>query len=255
LVVVLCLLAALASPVAAQHFYFAQVTDIHFGTDENAARATKVVDSINKLVMKPECVVITGDMMSDNILDGRTLTAGLDILKQLKPPVHYLAGNHDVVEGDKFAATREAFTKYFGPLASKAEYDGVVFLMIYTEPLKHTFQVQGFDPLKWLEQALKEAGDKPVIIFTHRPDVDDFWGNVIHPGWPNKTREKWEGLIKAHNVKAVITGHYHRDELHWIGNVPQFVCSSVASYFGRQASYRVYEYDEGKISYWTVYFE
>lgn len=251
--VIICVLIACASPITAQHFYFAQMTDIHFGEDDNAARAAKVVDSINHLPMKTECVVITGDIMNENILDDKMLTLGLNTLKPLKSSVYFVPGNNDILEGTQLAATQESFVKHFGPLASKAEYNGVVFLMLYTEPLRTSFQVSGFDPLKWLEQALKEAGNKPVIIFTHAPDVEDFWANEMHPGWPQQAKDKWEALIKSHNVKAVITGHFHRDELHWIGKVPQFVSAPIAAAFGRQNSYKVYEYKDGKLNYWTVY--
>lgn len=250
-----CALIALASPLCAQHFYFAQMTDIHFGMSDSAARAAKVVDSINNLPMKVECVVVTGDVMDENILDGKTVDTALSTLKPLKAPVHYVAGNNDVLEGDKSLATRDAFVKSFGPLASKAEVDGVVFLMLYSEPLRTKVKID-FDPLKWLGHALKDAGTRPVIVFTHAPDDEDFWANKMHPGWPAESREKWEALIKSHsNVKAVITGHFHRDELHWIGSVPEFVSAPVSGAFGRQNTYRVYEYTDGKIGYRTIYLD
>ena len=244
-----------ASPLCAQHFYFAQMTDLHFGGNgDNAARAAVAVDNVNHVPMKLECVVVTGDLMSDNILDSAILNTALSTLKPLKPPVHYLAGNHDIVDGDKVAATRDAFVKSFGPIASKAEYNGVVFLMLYTEPLRKPVKIPGYDPLEWLGQALKDAQNKPVIVFTHAPDDEDFWGNEVKgPGWPKECRDKWETLIKSRNVKAVITGHYHRDELHWIGSVPEFVSAPTASYFGRLNTYRIYEYTDGKIGYRTIY--
>lgn len=249
-----------ATPTCAQHFYFAQMTDIHFGADDNTARAAKAVDDINRLPMKVECVVVTGDIFDENILDPKVVDTALGTLKQIKVPVHYVAGNNDIVEGDnvadgdRVAARREAFVKSFGPLASKAEHGGVVFLMVCAEPLRGDVKIPGYDPIKWLDGALKDSGDKPVIIFTHEPDDEDFWANTMHPGWPKESRDRWEALIKSHgNVKAVITGHFHRDELHWIGSVPEFVCAPVASHFGRQNTYRVYEYTDGKIGYRTVY--
>ena len=157
------------------------------------------------------------------------------------------------MRGDKLAASADAFVKNFGPLASKAEYDGVVFLMVCTEPLKTGVPIPGYDPLQWLEQALKDAGDKSVVIFTHAPDVQDFYANQMHPGWPQAARDKWETLIKGRHVKAVITGHFHRDELSWIGNAPQFVCPPVVPVAGRQPAYRMYEYSDGKVGYRTIY--
>lgn len=254
-VAIVCAMIAFSSPLCAQHFYFAQMTDIHFGGEDNTARAVKVVDDINRLPMKIECTVVTGDMGTrDGALDAKTIDAALSTFGKLTTPVHYVAGNHDILTGDKAAATQEAFVKHFGPLASKAEHNGVVFLMIYTEPLRKPTNVPGYDPLKWLEQALIDAGDRPVIIFTHAPDDEDFFeGKVQSSGWPKESRGKWEALIKSHNVKAVITGYFHRDELHWIGSVPEFVSAPVASYFDRQNTYRVYEYTDGKMGYRTIY--
>jgi UDP-2,3-diacylglucosamine pyrophosphatase LpxH len=62
-------------------------------------------------------------------------------------------------------------------------------------------------------------------------------------------------LINSYNVKAVIAGHFHRDELHWLENVPLYVSSPVAGYWGRQATFRIYEYSNGKIGYRTQYIE
>jgi len=252
-VVAVCALMACV-PAWAQHFYFAQMTDTHIGDADNAARTEKVVGDINSLPLKVECCVVTGDIFNECILDPKAVDTALGTFKQLTVPVHYVAGNNDVMEGDKTPSTRAAYEKSFGPLATKAEHDGVVFLMLFTEPLRGQVSTPDFDPLKWLAAALKDAGKKPVIIFTHAPDDEDFFVNKMHPGWPKESREKWEALIKSHaNIKAVITGHFHRDELHWIGGVPEYVSAPVAGYFGRQTTYRVYEYDEGRVGYRTIY--
>jgi predicted phosphodiesterase len=237
------------------HFYFVQLTDTHVGSADGAARSLQVVNAINRLPMKIECVVHTGDIVNDGAYDAAEARRAMIIFSALNPPVYYAAGNHDILDGDKRQPCIEAFGRYFGPLTSKAEYQGVVFLILYTEPLRNSFSVPGFDPLAWLEQALNDAGDKPVIIFTHVPSAADFYGNEMHSGWPSAAREKWERLISSHNVKAVITGHFHRDELHWMGSVPLYVAPSVAGFWGRQASFRIYEYQDGKIGYRDSYIE
>ncbi|NLN75917.1 MAG: hypothetical protein GX139_06365 [Armatimonadetes bacterium] len=247
------LLFALALPVGAQHFYFAQMTDTHFGYGDNTRRTENVVASINALPIKIEAVVVTGDIFDECILDDKVVETALNTFKPLKPPVYYLPGNNDIVEGDKAPAMRDAFIKHIGPLAYQATVKGVVFLMVYSEPLRVDVGVE-FDALGWLKRALRDAGDKPVIIFTHTPVNRDFYLNKMHDGWPESNRKKWESLISSHkNVKAVITGHFHRDELHWIGDVPQFVCPPVSSLFGRQNAFRMYEYNNGKVSYRTIY--
>jgi UDP-2,3-diacylglucosamine pyrophosphatase LpxH len=59
--------------------------------------------------------------------------------------------------------------------------------------------------------------------------------------------------LAGYDVKAVITGHFHRDELHWVGGRPVFAAPPVAGYWGRQASFRLYEYRDGRLSYRTIY--
>jgi serine/threonine-protein phosphatase CPPED1 len=251
LLVVLLLMLAVSAQ-AETRFYFAQLTDTHFGEGANAARAEKVVAAINALPVPLACVVHTGDIMSGNITEAGPVQEAQRVLSALRAPVHYIAGNHDVL-ADALAATRAAFEEHFGPLATKAEYHGVVFLMLYTEPLAGGFTVPGYDPLAWLEQALREAGRKPVIIFQHAPAVEDFYGNAFHPAWPPTAQARWEQLITSHNVKAVIAGHFHRDEFHWIGRTPLFVASPVADLFGREPSYRLYEYRDGRVEYRAQY--
>ena len=253
IVVVVGLLIGLSVPGFAQHFYFAQMTDTHFGYKDNTNRTAKVVNAINALPLKIEAVVHTGDIFDECILDAGIVNEAKQTLGALKTPVYYLPGNNDIVEIDEAPAMRDAFVKHFGPVASKAEVKGVVFLMIYSEPLRVDVKVD-FDTLGWLRAALKDAGDKPVIVFTHTPISQDFYLNKMHDSWPAENRRKWETLISSNgNVKAVITGHFHRDELDWIGNTPQFVCPPVSSLFNRQLAFRVYEYNNGKIGYRTIY--
>jgi len=77
----------------------------------------------------------------------------------------------------------------------------------------------------------------------------------MHDGWPDDVQGKWIELINSFNVIAVIAGHFHRDEHHWLGNVPLYVAAPIAEFFGRQVSYRIYEYKNGRVGYRTVYVE
>jgi UDP-2,3-diacylglucosamine pyrophosphatase LpxH len=176
------------------------------------------------------------------------------VLEGLTPPVHYLPGNHDIVV-DKHDATMQIYTDNFGELISMHEYHGVVCLFVYTEPLAKSFSVPSYQPLKELETRLKQADGKPVIVFHHSPSVDDFYANKMHEGWQKDVREQWIELLNKYDVKAVIAGHFHRDEHHWLGNVPLYVSSSIANSRGRQTTYRIYEYKDGKIGYRTQYIQ
>lgn len=235
------------------HFYFVQITDTHLGDMDNGTRTLKVVQATNALPMKIECVVHTGDVFEEKMLDTKTVQEGSSIMGQLKVPVHYVPGNSDILQGDDLEKTASAFRQAFGAVSGKAEYKGVVFLMFYSEPLCNSFTLAGYDPMKWLRQSLDEAKGKPVIIFTHEPPAQGFYGGLMHDTWSAEAEDQFSKLINSYNVKAVIAGHYHRAEQHWLGKVPVYVASSVAGHWGREATYRIYEYDDGRIGFRTQY--
>ena len=251
--------AARVNPVQAEApadagVYFVQITDTHFGSRGNVERTAKAVRMINALPMKIQCVLHTGDITSERLTDEPTVASSLAVLKKLKAPLHLVPGNHDLVRRNH-AEALAIYRKNYGKLLTEAQYAGVAFIGVYTEPLAKGFKVESFDPLKQLAGALKRAGNKPTIVFHHTPSVEDFYRNRMHRGWAPAVRKKWGDLVNAHNVKAVLAGHFHRDEHHWIGRVPLYVSASISGSWGRQASFRIYEYRNGRLSYRTQYIQ
>lgn len=232
-----------------QHFFFVQLTDTHFETGDNIARSHKAIERINNLSMDIQCVVHTGDILTIDKMEDSLLQAYLDtslaIMGNIKVPVHYVPGNHDIFP-DKADTTAKIFRKYFGELISSAEYEGVVFIFVFTETLRKSFIIEGYDPLAELEVYLQKAKqeNKPVLVFHHSPSVK----------WDDDVREKWIKLLNDYNVKGVIAGHHHRDELFWLNTVPLYVSPPVSGWWGRQATYRIYEYNNGKLGYTTKYY-
>ena len=62
------------------HFYFVQITDTHFGRPEHTERTEKCVESINQLPMPIECVVHTGDITADRLLNEEIVSEGKSVL-------------------------------------------------------------------------------------------------------------------------------------------------------------------------------
>ncbi len=232
--------------------YFVQITDTHFGDRDHAARARRLVDQINALPYDIACVVHTGDIFADTITQAAAREEGLGVLKRLKAPLHLLPGNHDILQG-RLDDTLPTYTREVGPLIHRAEYQGVVFVFAYTEPAAGGFKVAGYEPLKAMEAIFKQAAGKPILLFHHRPAVEDYYEFALHPGWDPAARRAFEALLRGHRVQGVITGHFHRDELHWLDGIPIFAAPPVAGYWGRQGSFRLYEYRDGRLGYRTVY--
>lgn len=228
-----------------QHFYFVQITDTHFETGDNIARSEKAIGLINDLPMEIQCVVHTGDITTDRLDDEQLLDTALTIMGKIAVPVHYVPGNHDIFP-EKLELTSKVYQENFGGLISQAEYDNVVFIFVFTEPLRKSFTIKGYQPLKQFEEYLKKSKGKPVIVFHHAPSVDS---------WKKEIRDKWVELINAYNVKAVIAGHTGRDQHHWLKDVPLYVSAPISGWWGRQTTFRIYEYNNGKIGYRTQYIE
>lgn len=254
LVACLTLPVAKTCPATDASFYFAQITDTHIGVAGHDNIVAQLVGMINALPIPLACVVHTGDVSADQLDRPAATIPGLAALAKIKVPLHFVPGNHDIIP-KRVAETLAAWTNSVGPLCSKAEYNGVVFLFAYVEPLTREIGLPGYDPLGWLEKELRAAGNRPVLVFHHTPPMDDFYRNEWHSGWPEDVRKRWSNLLQSANVKAVVGGHFHRDELQWMGSLPVYVAPPAARFWGRQPSFRIYEYRNGRLSYRTCYLE
>jgi UDP-2,3-diacylglucosamine pyrophosphatase LpxH len=241
----------LALPASGKPLYFVQITDTHLGTPETWEHAQKAFESIQHLPMKISCVVVTGNVFEDNIKDPETVARAKALFKKIMAPCYFIPGNHDISMGDQMAAS--IWQKEFGPLFHKTYYEGVGFAFVYTVPLVTDISSLPFKPLEDLTAYLKKNTKRPTLVFTHNPSAQDFRMNAFGSGWPEKSMKAWMEALGMGNVKAVITGHFHRAELHWLGKIPLFVCPAISSEWQRQSSYRVYCYENGQVSYYSVY--
>jgi predicted MPP superfamily phosphohydrolase len=241
-------------PAADVRFYFVQITDTHLGADRNWERTVAAVEAVNALPKPIEFVAHTGDIFDRFVHNASLVEAGMGLFKRLHAPVHFVPGNHDIPRGgEDLTAEVKFFRQRVGPLSHTLECHGVLMIFFYVEPLAGNFQVAGYDPLAWLESTLKAAQGRPAIIFIHSPPVRDFFGGRSHAGWPHEYVMRWNDLLSRYNVKAVIAGHFHRNETHHIAGVPLFISAAIADTIGLPGSFRLYKYDNGRVTYTTHY--
>ena len=253
--VVLLLVAAAGHPgraAADEILRFVQITDTHLGDRDHFERTRRLVTEINRLPVEIACVVHTGDIFADGVPAGAERQAAMAVFAPLKVPIHFLPGNHDILSAD---AERGAavYRREVGPLVHRADHRGVTLVFAYTEPLALGFTIPGYDPVAEIEAALAGADARPTLLFHHRPAAEDFYNGVMHPGWDPTGRARFEQILRRHRVKAVVTGHFHRDEMQWVDDIPVFTNPPVAGYWGRQASFRLYEFRDGRLGYRSVY--
>jgi 3',5'-cyclic AMP phosphodiesterase CpdA len=232
-------------------FYFVQITDTHFGARGYLEQIEKTVAEINQLPVEIGFVVHTGDIMNDNITAEDVVAQGLAALAELEVPVYFTAGNHDI-SGWLPEEETTAYTRSFGDLVHYRDYHQVRFVFAFTVPLEIGIEVQGYNPLREIEALLESPPRMPAIVLLHNPPLSD----RINPAdslWRREAGERWNELLSRYNVKAVLAGHLHTDELYWQGDTPLYIAPAVYNHGGRpqKARFRVYKYDDGKLSYWT----
>ena len=265
----LALGALAALPAAAEPFRFVQISDTHQGRPLHQYRYRQAIDQINALPFDVDAVVHTGDIVSFGLKSHAVAGAASNLFSQIRWPKIICPGNHDL----RFDRVNDAWTNryyraigvyraFFGPLAQALETTNALFIAIDTEEIRQPGapQLPDFHPLEWLEETLSAAPpEKPVFVFTHVPDCDDYFLGEYVPGWSNEEGLRaWRATLARHpNVKAVIAGHFHRDARveHPDGGPPTSVASSIAAFWDRQASYRVYSYEDGCLSYQDAYIE
>ncbi len=239
---------------AGEPFRFVQVSDSHLGATGSKERLAAVFKEIGALQTDISFVALTGDVFDKGSGDPDLAKSLEEAVSSSKAPVYILPGNHDILQGRE-ASDVASFEKAAGSLCKEAEVKGVQLLFLCVEPVSGKISIEGYEPLDWLEAALKRGAGKPAIIFLHTPPFDSFlMGKPSKSSWKQDAKERFSALLHKYPVKGVICGHLHRDDLHWDGDVPLISAPPVAGKFGRQATYRIFLFKEdGRLEYMTQY--
>lgn len=234
-------------------FYFVQITDTHWGDPANLDRTADAIKTINKLPFPIEFVVHTGDVTSNETDNHQLLNSGLVIMKTCKYPVYYVPGNNDIREGH-FKKDSAAFASYFGDFNRRIDKEKFSIILLCNLEITAKDSCI-YEPLDVLNSLLKaKPSNLPALVFQHCPTTEDFYSNAVHPGWSAEKLMRFQNICESNNVKAVVTGHFHRDGFSMIGAIPLFIAPPISKAFGRQPSLRVYHYENGKTNYTSVYF-
>lgn len=189
----------------------AQITDLHLSAPEdgpcpNINRFKAVLSELKAMTVKPDRVLITGDLAEHGCLSAyQALKA---TLTDFNIPVHFALGNHD--DKDSFAACfpdhplNDSFLQY--SLNTEALR---IIILDTSDPNRHggAFCKRRAN---WLEAELAKAPDHPTLIAMHHPPTD------IGIPWittPNEAvwAQRFLQIIDHHdNIVHIICGHIHR---------------------------------------------
>ncbi|MDR6635331.1 3',5'-cyclic AMP phosphodiesterase CpdA [Phyllobacterium sp. 1468] len=189
-----------------------QVTDLHLvkpGTTlcglDPLARLQACITDINRNHRDAELVVFTGDL-SDT---GEEITYRVlaEELTKLLPPFRLMLGNHD---------DRTAFLSVFTTVrveegfvqSVKDTSEGRLIMLDTLVPGRPEGRLD-VARLRWLQQRLLEAGDRPVFLFSHHPAFPIHMPLLDRMGIVEA--DALHALLKEHGkVRHIFAGHAHR---------------------------------------------
>jgi Icc protein len=191
---------------------FLHISDLHilgeeerrqYGADTGAI-LRQAVPMMNAL--RPDFIIASGDLIGDESEGSyRRLQA---LLAPLRPPVHFVMGNHD----DR-TAFRRVFRREVRPSADPVyeafERGGVRFLLLDSVlPGKAEGRLAA-EQLSWLEAELATHSGRPTWVFLHHQPLPIYirWLDAL--GLQNQ--EEFLAVLARHpHVEVVCYGHVHQ---------------------------------------------
>ena len=203
-------------------FTFVQISDSHIGFDKPAnpnAKGTleEAIGHVKALPGKPAFMIHTGDI--SHLSKPSEFDDAEKIISLAKLDVHYVPGEHDLVDADAGKLYRERYgrgTKGAGYYSFDA--NGVHFMgLVNVANLKAGgLGSLGDEQLEWIEDDLKgKSASTPVVVFAHIP----LW--TVYPawGWGTEDSAKALGYLKRFGSVTVLNGHIHQVMQKVEGNV------------------------------------
>lgn len=204
-----------AQAQSATDFSFLQISDSHIGFKQ-AANPTPLVtlqDAIGKigsLATRPTFMIHTGDISHlskpEEFDDAEKVIAGA------KLDVHYVPGEHDIVDEQRGAAYMERFGKRLKAQGTgwySFDQAGVHFVgLVNVADLKAGgMGALGAAQIAWLADDLKaKSSSTPLVIFAHIP----LWTIYADWGWGTDDGMQVLDLVKRFGSVTVLNGHIHQ---------------------------------------------
>ena len=220
-----------AAEAVATGFTFVQISDSHIGFNKPAnphalGTLKEAIDHVKALPAKPSFMLHTGDIThlskpaqfddADQVIGA----AGLD--------VHYVPGEHDIVDEGAGTAYRERYGKKAkGTGWYSFDQNGVHFIaLVNVANLKAGgLGSLGHDQLEWLEDDVKALkASTPIVVFAHIP----LWTVSADWGWGTEDAAAALGYLKRFGSVTVLNGHIHQLMQKVEGNVTFHTARSTA---------------------------
>ena len=204
---------AQAAEKAAAGFSFLQISDSHVGFNKPAnpdalGTLKEAIGKVNGLLAKPAFMIHTGDIT--HLSRPGQFDDAEKVIGEAKLDVHYVPGEHDVIDEENGKAYLERYgknTKGGGWYSFDA--GGVHFIgLVNVANLKAGGMGSlGDEQLAWLADDLKgKPTSTPVVVFAHIP----LWTISADWGWGTEDLARALALLTRFGSVTVLNGHIHQ---------------------------------------------
>ncbi|MDW6021393.1 metallophosphoesterase [Mesorhizobium sp. BAC0120] len=202
-----------AAEVAQQGFTFLQISDSHVGFDKPANphaidTLKEAIGKVAALPAKPSFMIHTGDIT--HLSKAEQFDNATEIIGSTGLDVHYVPGEHDVIDENLGKAYLERYGKGTkGAGWYSFDQNGVHFVgLVNVMNLKAGgLGNLGAEQLAWLTDDLKDLSNStPIVVFAHVP----LW--TIYPewGWGTDDSAQVLSMLKRFGSVTVLNGHIHQ---------------------------------------------
>ena len=211
-------------------FTFLQISDSHMGFDKPANPNTKgtleeAIERVKALPVKPSFMIHTGDIT--HLSKPSEFDDAEHIISQAKLDVHYVPGEHDIVDPEIKLYKERYGRGTKGPGYYSFHANGVHFIgLVNVASLKAGGMGSlGDEQLEWLEDDVKSrSGSQPIVVFAHIP----LWTVYPEWGWGTEDSARALGYLKRFGSVTVLNGHIHQVMQKVEGNVTFHTARSTA---------------------------
>jgi 3',5'-cyclic AMP phosphodiesterase CpdA len=209
---------------------FLQISDSHMGFDKPAnpnviGTLEEAVGKIKALPTKPAFMIHTGDIT--HLSKPAEFDDAERIISQARLDVHYVPGEHDILDGDKKLYLERHGSGAKGAGWYSFDVEGMHFIgLVNVANLKAGGQgTLGEEQIAWLADDLKDrSASTPIVVFAHIP----LWAVYPTWGWGTDDSGRALDLLKRFGSVTVLNGHIHQVMQKVEGNVTFHTACSTA---------------------------
>jgi 3',5'-cyclic AMP phosphodiesterase CpdA len=204
---------AQAAETSASALTFLQISDSHVGFDKPAnpnalGTLQEAIDKVGALPQRPSFMIHTGDIT--HLSRTSEFDNAEQVISKAKLDVHYVPGEHDVIDEDR----GKAYLDRYGKNAKGAGWYSFDQAGVHFIGLVNVLHLKagglgnlGDEQLAWIEDDVRgKSSSTPIVVFAHVPLwlVYDKWG------WGTDDGARALGLLKRFGSVTVLNGHIHQ---------------------------------------------